>query len=68
VPPLPSGFTAKGIVALVFSVVAAVLGMASITRLAFPSFLRCFFSIFEVCYVLANGALLVHRYGLKELK
>jgi iron transport multicopper oxidase len=32
VPPLPSGFTAKGYVALVFSVVAAVLGMISITR------------------------------------
>ena len=29
--PLPSGFTARGIVALVFSVVAAFLGMATIT-------------------------------------
>jgi iron transport multicopper oxidase len=32
VPPLPAGFTAKGYVALVFSVVSAVLGMISITR------------------------------------
>ena len=30
VPPLPSGFTAGGIVALVFSCVSAVLGMAAI--------------------------------------
>lgn len=29
-PPLPSGFTARGIVALVFSCVAALLGMAVI--------------------------------------
>lgn len=36
VAPLPTGFTAKGIVALVFSCVAAVFGMASITRLVFP--------------------------------
>ena len=28
--PLPAGFTAKGIVALVFSCIAAVLGMASV--------------------------------------
>ncbi|KAF9777146.1 hypothetical protein IL306_004572 [Fusarium sp. DS 682] len=31
VPPLPSGFTTKGYVALVFSCVAGVLGLASIT-------------------------------------
>lgn len=30
VPPLPSGFTARGIVALVFSCVSAILGMAVI--------------------------------------
>lgn len=30
VPPLPAGFTAGGIVALVFSCIAAVLGLASI--------------------------------------
>lgn len=31
VPPLPSGFTTKGYVAMVFSCVAGVLGLASIT-------------------------------------
>lgn len=30
VPPLPAGFTARGIVALVFSCIAAALGLASI--------------------------------------
>jgi iron transport multicopper oxidase len=32
VPPLPDGFTPRGIVALVFSCLAAILGMASIAR------------------------------------
>jgi iron transport multicopper oxidase len=31
VPPLPAGFTTKGYVAMVFSCVAGVLGLASIT-------------------------------------
>ena len=31
VPPLPAGFTARGIVALVFSIVAAFVGMAAVT-------------------------------------
>ena len=30
-PPIPAGFTAKGIVALVFSIIAAFLGMAVIS-------------------------------------
>ena len=29
-PPLPAGFTARGIVALVFSIIAAFIGLASI--------------------------------------
>lgn len=36
IPPLPAGFTAKGIVALVFSCVAAFLGMAVIAWYVTP--------------------------------
>jgi iron transport multicopper oxidase len=31
-PPLPAGFTTRGIIALLFSVFAAILGMAAVAR------------------------------------
>jgi iron transport multicopper oxidase len=55
VAPLPAGFTARGIVALVFSCVAAFLGLASIVWWVFP------------CLRLVQ-LLIVPRYGVAPIK
>ena len=41
--PLPAGFTARGIVALVFSIISGLVGLAVITWYAIPS--SCWFFI-----------------------
>jgi len=66
VGPLPSGFTAKGYVAMVFSCIAAVLGMAVISWYVI---IARFISI--VSHTLSHtliAKIRIHRYGALDLK
>lgn len=62
--PLPDGFTARGIVALVFSIISAFIGLAVITW-----YVSFSLSVFFICYTLGETKLIQRdsRYGMSDI-
>lgn len=65
--PLPEGFTPKGIVALVFSILTAFLGIAVIAWYVASLCLSTFWVLVWVVVVTDTTFFTIHRYGAGEI-